>query len=58
MRVSLGTMVRLLLCDLEVTSSNRGNSLSACNDRTAYTFPPKTPLGGSLVYWAALFTIL
>lgn len=31
---------------------------SACRGKTAYIYPPQTSLGGSLVYWDALFCFL
>ena len=39
-RVSLGTMVRLLPCDLEVTDSNSRNSLFVCGGEAAYIYSP------------------
>ncbi|TKY68231.1 hypothetical protein E2542_SST04466 [Spatholobus suberectus] len=48
-------MVKLLPCGLEVMGSNPGNSLSAFGGKAAYIYPPQTSLGGSLVYWVALF---
>ncbi|KAF1869679.1 hypothetical protein Lal_00017254 [Lupinus albus] len=45
----LGATVRLLLSDHEVMSSNPGNSLSACEGKIAYIYPPQTPLSGSLL---------
>ena len=50
--MSLGAMGRLLSCDLEVMGSNPGN-LSACGSKATYFYPLQTPLGGSLVDWAA-----
>ena len=50
LRVSLGAVVRLLLCDLEVTDSNFGNNLSACGYKATYIYPSYTPSNGSLVH--------
>jgi len=53
-RANLGVMVRLQLCNLEVTRSNPENGLLACEGKTVYIYPPKIPLGGSLVHWVAM----
>lgn len=47
MRVSLGTTMRLLPCDLEVTGSTPGNNLYACGGKAAYIYPPQIPPCGS-----------
>ena len=49
-RLSLGAMVRLLLCDLDVMDSTPRNSLSTCGGKTAYIYPLQTPLSESLVH--------
>lgn len=49
-RVSLGTTVRLLLYDLEVTSLNPKNNLFACVSKVEYMYLLQTPPGGSLMY--------
>ena len=54
-RVRLGTIVRLLPCDLEVMSLILGNCLFVCEGKTAYIYSSQTPSCGSLMYWAALF---
>ena len=36
LRVSLGITVRLLHCDLQVTSSSHGNNFSACGGKATY----------------------
>lgn len=36
LRVGLGASVRLLHCDLDITGSSYGNSLSACRGKVAY----------------------
>lgn len=46
--VSLGTIVRLLPCDVEVMGSNLGNNFSTCRGKVAYIYPPRTLPGGSL----------
>ena len=48
--VSLGAMVRLLPCDLKITVSNPENSLRLQG-------LPQTLLSGSLVPWAAPFSV-
>lgn len=48
MRVSLRAIVRLLSWDLEVTSSNPGNSLSACGNKSTYILPPQPHHAGAL----------
>ena len=48
----------LLPYDLEVTGSNPRNSLFPCGVKASYFYPPLTPLGGSLVHWAALVFFL
>ena len=55
--VSLGTTIRLLPCDLEVTSSNIGNSLSTYRGKTMYIYSLQTPPGGSLTHWP-LFLVM
>lgn len=48
-RVSLSAMIRLLICDLEVTSSNTENNLSAAyGGKAAYIYPPQAAPGISL----------
>jgi len=38
-RVSLGAIVRLMPCDLEVMDSNPGNNLFDCGDKASYIYP-------------------
>lgn len=53
--VILNATVRLLFYDLEVMCLNLQNNLSACGGKIANIYPPKTPLGGSVVHWVAIF---
>lgn len=49
--MGLGTTVRLLHCDPDVTDSKYGNNLSTCTDKTAYIkSSPRPYSGGSLVH--------
>ena len=45
-KASLDSMVRFLLCDLEVMSSNLGNNIFVCGGKTACIYPPRTHLVG------------
>ena len=51
-------MVMLLPCDLEVSGSNSGDSLSAFSDKAAYVYSLQNPLDGSLVHFVAFILIL
>ena len=54
-RMSFAAMIKLLSYNLEVMGSNLsnlGHSFFAYWDKIVYIYPPQTPLGGSLVYWA------
>lgn len=58
MRMSLGTTVRLLPCDLEGIGSNPRNSLFACESMAVFVYPPQTPFGGSFLHWVSFWCLL
>lgn len=55
--MSLGTMIRLLSRDPEVTVSNPKTSFSAFGDKTTYIYPLQIPPDGRIIHRTALLTI-